>query len=294
MRVSADDSPAPSFRQELTRLATVAEIGLFLTVPVVLAIVFLLPEATRQALIFDTGNPTVLTAFTAHYVHLTTSHLVGNLFIYAGAVGVGYPLALLGGFRRMYLSLVMAVLLAYPFVLSMLHLALLGSGGIVGFSGLVLALVGLLPIVLFAYLRARIEGAVSINDAPSLFFFGIAAVAWRTAAPGSVILPLVLVSLGLGVLYLIPLAARLIRQGGRTDPRPLGWGYVELPVAVVLLYFLALALGFSIGPIGTDGSRTNLVVHLLAYALGFIGGYLTDRSIRALAPATAPPPPPPS
>lgn len=293
IRLTDGGPTSPSLREDLFRLATLRDVGLLVAVPAALAIVYLQAGPTREALVFQTARPSVITAFSAHYLHLSASHLVGNLAIYVGAVGLGYPLALLGGLRRRYISLVVAILLGFPFVLSALHLVLIGSGGLVGFSGLALALVGLLPLVLFAYLRARIEGTVSINDAPSLFFFGTAAIAGRTAAPAAVVRPLVLLSVGIGVLYLVPLALRLASEGRKTGPFPLRRGYVELPVAAVILYFLFLALGFPSGPIESGGPTTNLVVHLLAYALGFLGGYLTDRSLRALDTPVAPPPPPP-
>lgn len=46
-------------------------------VPVALLAVFSLPLETRRSLAFDYVDPTLVTAFTAHYVHLGTAHLVG-------------------------------------------------------------------------------------------------------------------------------------------------------------------------------------------------------------------------
>lgn len=288
----ANGPASPSLRDELFKLATLREVALFMAVPAILVSVFLHAGPSREALVFHPSRPTLLAAFSAHYLHLTQSHLVDNLAIYVGAVGLGYPLALLGGLRRRYLTLFVAVLFGFPFVLSGLHLMLIGTGGLVGFSGLALALVGLLPIVLFAYLRSRIEGAVSMNDAPSMFFFGMAAIAGRTDAPIEVIRPLVLLSVVVAILYLIPLALRLAREGRQTGPLPLRRGYVELSVAAVIVYFLFLALGFPSNPTGAGDPPTNLVIHLLAYALGFLGGYLTDRSLRAVETPGTPPPPP--
>lgn len=283
---------SPSLREELFKLATLREVGLFMAVPAIIVFIFLQAGPTRQALVFNPSRPTLLSAFSAHYLHLSWSHLVDNLAIYAGAVGLGYPLALLGGLRRRYLTLFVAVLVGFPFVLSGLHLMVIGTGGLVGFSGVALALVGLLPIVLFAYLRSRIEGAVSMNDSPSLFFFGMAAIAGRTGAPIEFIRPLVSLSVLVGILYLVPLALRLARDGRQTGAIPLRRGYVELSVAAVIVYFLFLALGFPSNPIATGDPPTNLVIHLLAYALGFLGGYLTDRSLRAVESPGTPPPPP--
>lgn len=283
----------PSFGEEIKKRATVLEVAFLLAVPTFLILVHLLPEPTRETLVFQTSRPGIASAFIAHYVHLTDTHLLGNLIIYVGAVGVGYPLAVLGGIRQVYLSLVVAILLGFPFVLSALHLTLLGTGGIVGFSGLALALIGILPVVLFVYLGARIEGAVSVNDAPALFFIGIAIIAWRTAAPEILVSAIVIGSIVVAVLYLIPLLHRLAREGRTTRPQRLRPGYVELPVAVVLLFILALVAGFPANPIGNTGSVTNLLIHLVAYTLGFIGGYVTDRSLRILALPNPPPPPPP-
>lgn len=294
IRLTEHGPTSPSLREELSQGTTLAEVGFFVAVPAVLVLMYLQPEPAREGLVFQSARPTIITAFTAHYLHLTASHLVDNLVIYAGAVGLGYPLALLGGIRHRYLTLVVAVLLGFPFVLSTLHLVLIGTGGLVGFSGLALALVGLLPIALLAYLHDRIEGAVSINDAPALFFFGTAAIAARIGAPPEVIHPLIILSLGIAVLYLVPVALRLVRGGRSTESRPLRRGYVELPVAALILYFLFIAFGFPTGPSGSGEPTTNLVIHLLAYALGFLGGYLTERSLRALDTPGPPSPPPPS
>lgn len=268
------------------------EVGLLLVAPVLLILVFLLPEAVRESLVFRASSPSLITAFTAHYLHLSSSHLHGNLIIYFGAVGVGYPLAVLGGLRRGYLSAVLAILLAFPFVLSGLHLALLGTGAIVGFSGLALALIGLLPLVLAVYLRARIEGAITINDAPAVFFLGIGIISWRLDAPGS---PTALITIGsavIAVLYLIPIGLRLKREGRKTGPVPMRRGYVELPLSAFILLTLALAVGFPANPYQVDGPTTNLLLHLSSYSLGFLGGYLTNR-IQSVARLPTPPPPPP-
>lgn len=294
--LSESDHPAPSFAHELSKRVSVFEIGFLLAVPVVLVLVFLLSDAVRESLVFRTSAPTLLSAFAAHYLHLSESHLVNNLIIYFGAVGFGYPLAVLGGLRREYLSLVLAILLGFPFVLSTLHLVLLGTGNLVGFSGLALGLVGLLPIVLFVYLKSRIEGTVLTNDSPALFFLGIAVIAWRTDAPNALIQPILIVSTAIAVFYLLPLMYRLARIGRITGPRPFRRGYVELPVAVVILFFLALAVGFPTNPIENAGPTTNLLIHLAAYSLAFVGGYVTNRTLRvmALPPPPPPPPPPPS
>lgn len=286
---------APGFREEIAKLATLREVAGLLAIPALLLLVFLLPPSVRAGLAYRPGSASLLTAFTAHYVHLTAGHLAGNLAVYLTAVGLGYPLALLGGVRRLYLALVAAILLAFPFVLSGLHVMLLGGSGFLGFSGLAIAIVGLLPLVLVAYLRARVAGAVSMNDAPALFFFVVAGIAWQTAAAVPAADRIAALSAAVGVLNLVPLAVRVRRHGPQTGPNGLGRGYLELPLAVAALFVLFPTIGFPIAASVPATASIDFLVHLLAYALGFLGAYLTERTVRAFGPLTptAPPPPPP-
>lgn len=283
--------PAPSFREELARRGSAREAGLLLALPAVLVGVFLLPHPVRDALVLRAEDPSLATAFAAHFVHRSWGHLAGNLAVYAGAVGLGYPLAVLGGRRRTYLSAVLAVVVAYPLVLSALYLAGHGSGELLGASGLVLALVGVLPLVLFAYVGARVDGAVAVDHAPALFFLGAAAVVGRTALDVPAVWPFVPVAVGLGALYLLPVAATLRRGAGVRGRQLHQAGYVELPAAAVLVFFLALAVAVPADPSAGGDAVAELTLHALAYALGFVGAFLTDRSIRALGPPPAPAPP---
>lgn len=282
--------PTPSFREELVRRGAAREVGLLLALPVVLLVVFWLPDPVRDGLVLRADDPTLATAFAAHLVHRSWGHLAGNLAVYAGAVGLGYPLAVLGGRRRTYVSVVVAVLLAYPFVLSGLYLAGHDAGELLGASGLALALVGALPMVLFAYLGARVDAAVSVAHAPALFFLGAAAIAGRTALAVPAVRPFVPVAVVLGALYLLPVAGRL-RRGTSVRGRQLHRaGYVELPAAAVVVFFLAVAVAVPVDPSAGGGAVGELTLHVLAFALGFAGAYLTDRSIRALGPPAAPAP----
>lgn len=290
MERSPASPPAPSFGEELVRRGAAREVGLLLAVPAVLVGVFLLPVPLRDGLVLRADDPTLVTAFAAHYVHRSVPHLAGNLALYAGAVGLGYPLALLGGCRRAYLSVVVAVLLGYPLVLSGLHLSLHDGGGLLGASGLVLALVGTLPLALFSYLGARVDGAVSVDDSPALFFLGAGAIAGQAAVTMPAMRPVVPVALLLGALYLVPVASRLRRGSGVRGRQLHQVGYVELPAAAVGVFFLAVAVAFPVDPSVGDGAVVGLAVHVLAYALGFVGAFLADRSIRALGPPPAPAP----
>jgi len=122
--------------------------------------IFTLPESTRRSLAFAYADPTAVTAFTAHYVHLDVGHLAGNVAGYALLAGVGYALAVLGDSRRFFLTALATFLLVFPFVLSALNLAVPRDAIGFGFSGINMALAGLLPLLLGTYARERfhVEG----------------------------------------------------------------------------------------------------------------------------------------
>lgn len=290
--------PAPSFGEELVRRGVAREVGVLLAFPAVLLVVFLLPVPLRDGLLLRADDPTLMAAFATHYVHRSVPHLAGNLALYAGAVGLGYPLALLGGCRRAYLSVVVAVLLGYPLGLSGLFLSLHDGGGLLGASGLVLALVGTLPMVLFSYLGARIDGAVSVDDSPALFFLGAGAIAAHAAVSVPVTSPVVpvslflgAVSLFLGALYLVPVASRVRRGSGIRGRQLHQFGYVELPAAAVVMFFLAVAVAIPVDTSVGNGAVAIFAIHVLAYVLGFLGAFLADRSMRALGPPAPAPQP---
>jgi len=137
---------------------------------VVLGAVFALPESTRRSLAFAYTDPTVRTAFTAHYVHLDVDHLAGNVAGYVVLAGVGYALAVLAGCRRFFMVALATFLAAFPVVLSALNLAVPRNAISFGFSGINMAFAGLLPLLLGVYARERFFPEASIRALPAVFF----------------------------------------------------------------------------------------------------------------------------
>jgi len=117
------DADGSGFRRELVAGVRLVDLLALAAVPVVLGAVFALPESTRRSLAFAYTDPTVRTAFTAHYVHLDVDHLAGNVAGYVVLAGVGYALAVLAGCRRFFMVALATFLAAFPVVLSALNLA---------------------------------------------------------------------------------------------------------------------------------------------------------------------------
>lgn len=265
---------APSLHGELAKRGAPRDIAVFLVVPAVLTLAWLLGEPAPEALVFDPARPTVVAAFVTHYVHASTSHVIGNLLVYLLAVGVGYPLALLGGCRRVYVSLVVGVLVVLPFVLSLVHLLYLGRGPILGFSGVSLGLVGLLPPFLLSFLRSRVLGGFALADALSLFLLGGAVGLWQTAGTFSAAGPLAGALAVVAALAIVPVGLRLSYDQSAGARREISRGHLTLTVVSILVVLLAAATTApTTGTTGTTG--VTVVLHLLGYALGFLGAWAT-------------------
>ena len=267
-----------AFRRELFASVRAIDLLALLAVPVVLVAVFALPGATRRSLAFAYMDPTLLSAFTAHYVHLGADHLLGNLAGYGLLAGVGYALAVLSGRRRLFFSAFVAYLLALPFALSALNLAVPRDAVGFGFSGVNMALAGLLPILWYCYAREQFAPAASVSALPAIFFAligWIALLALPVSAEGIGLAGLAIGVAGaiLALLYAAGSGVRLprsVREHAKSVASRPGYGDLLAVGAVVAVGYPVV--GFPADP-AADGSVVNLYVHLLGFCLGFIGPF---------------------
>lgn len=264
----------PSLRGELATRGAPRDLAVFLVVPAVLTLAWLLVDPAPKALVFDPARPTMVTAFATHYVHASTSHLVGNVVVYLLAVGVGYPLALLGGCRRVYVTLVVGVLVVFPFLLSLVHLLYLGRGPILGFSGVSLGLVGLVPPFLVWFLRSRVLDGFELVDGLSLFLLGGAVGLWQSAGTFSAAGPLAGALAVVAALAVVPVGLRLSYGRSAGTNREIPRGHLTLIAISILVVLLAAATTAPTpGTAGIPG--VTVVLHLLGYVLGFVGAWST-------------------
>jgi hypothetical protein len=278
--IDGDSGPTHAgFRRELLARTRAIDLLVLCAVPAVLVAVFALPEATRLSLAFAYTDPTAVTAFTAHYVHLGTGHLAGNLAGYGLLASVGYALAVLGGRRRFFLTSVATFLLAFPFVLSALNLAVPRNAVGFGFSGINMAFAGVLPLLLWAYARDRFFSTASLRALPAVFFLlvgWIALLALPVSTDGIGLAGLGMAATGLvtGVAYAWRTGTRLrhpVRERVRAVTSQAGYGDLFVIAAVVLVGYPIV--GFPSDPTGS-GSVVNLYVHLLGFCLAFIGPFI--------------------
>lgn len=263
-----------SFLRAARNLVRPLDVLALLAVPGVLLGVFALPDAVTQGLVLSHADPTPATTLTAHYVHDSADHLLGNLSVYALVVPVAYLLCCLAGRRREFLVAFVAYLLVLPPVLSVLDLLLLDSGVVLGFSGVVMAFVGFLPLALVWYARTVAGVGLQVDHAPGLFFLGLAGISLWVVPVRPTQLLLAAVASAIGLAY---------AHGARTalDGAAVRWpgsgAYVELAGAGLVAFAFGVAVGFPPGRVA-DGVIVNHYGHLLGYAIGFIAAYVAVRA----------------
>jgi len=242
--------------------------------PAVLIGLFQFPQAMRVRLALDVSEPTVLTAYTAYFVHLTWPHLLGNLLVYLVVAPLAYLLLVLSGRRQLFWWSLITFLTAFPFALSALQLVFPRTRLLVGFSGLNAALFGLLCFSIVGYTGATIAAGLDDRHAPILLFATVAIIALVSvpsrAWPGEI----AAVSAGFGLLYL----ATAVRESGLPSRESIGRaidspGYFELAGGSLGVLFAYPVVGFQETVV--DGVGTvDVYVHLLGFCLAFIVVYV--------------------
>lgn len=262
---------AVSFRQLVERRGDVADWVLLALPAIAIVGVFVLPMAQRQALAFHAGEPTLVSAYTSHFVHYSLGHLLTNLGGYLLLAPLAYLLSAGAGRRRQFHVVFGALLLGFPFVLSLVNLLLVQPATAIGFSGIVLGFFGYLPIALYQYVGRHAEGRAPTRYLPMAFFVGVGSIAlvlfWAT-----------FVSLGIVFTVLTVLAgylSRFVDRGFITGVGRLkesGFGEVAMAATALLLMYPVVAFPSS----AVLGSRVvNLVLHFVGYALSFISTFVT-------------------
>ncbi|WP_020221939.1 hypothetical protein [Halarchaeum acidiphilum] len=159
-------SRRPGFQRALERRARWVDLTV-LALPVVVNVgVFFLPHATKARLALNYEHPTLLSIFASSYVHFALEHLVGNLLAYAVGAGLVYLLCVHSRRRGLFYALTVTSLLAFPFVLGALNVALVRPRVGYGFSGVVLSYFGFLPTALYAYVHRHFADDVGIRHSP--------------------------------------------------------------------------------------------------------------------------------
>ena len=236
--------------------------------------VYSLPAPVKREFVFDYGTPTLLTAYTAHFVHFSVAHLAGNLAAFVLVAGTMYALLVRAGGRRVFFVFGATLFIAFPVTLSVLNLAVPRDGVTYGFSGLNMAISGFLPVAIATHVERRLDRPVDGAVLLVAFFASvgyIAAIALpRSTHSNAVALVAVGVVLGSALRYDVS-----FRSGLSFVRRCLGrfGGPEALSTVGVGVWAVLLSAGFP-ETVADESAVTNIYVHFLGYALGFTSAYL--------------------
>lgn len=243
-------------------------------VPAVLVALFALPGPVKRRLALEFAEPTLLTAFASHYVHLSAAHLLTNVVGYVLVVPLAYLLATAAGRREQFWVVFTVFVLALPFGLSgvtvLVQHSTAGSG--VGFSGIVMAFLGYLPITMTSLLGHRTDSQIDGSHSAWLFFTGIAIIAYA-AAPGWYGVALAAAALLSAVLFLLPVIEIARSEAGSFRPSLRRPGTIEFLASGVVIYLAYPLVTFPQDLLAFDG-RINTYVHALGFCLGYTITYV--------------------
>lgn len=243
------------------------------TIPFLLLVVFALPQSIRLSYVFDYTDPTLVTSYTAHFVHLRAEHLVTNLVGYVLLAGVGYLVAVLTGNRRLFGIVSTSYLLAFPVVLSALNLAIPRDAVTYGFSGIVMAFAGFLPLLLCIYATDCLAIPAGVRHAPGVFFGALAIISLTALPTNRTTIGIAIASVlaSLGYMFSGVQSWRATENDPSRSTRHSGW--IELFVLGVALTVAYPVIGFRLTA-SSGPTVPNLYAHLLGYCLAFITPYI--------------------
>lgn len=241
--------------------------------PTIIFLIHLLPSSVKQGLVLDYTDPTIIAAYTSHFVHLSTSHLAVNLFGYILVASLTYFLALASGQRKQFLIVHLIFILALPFALSGMNLLWQWQGMGLGFSGIVMAFVGYLPLVLLEFVGIRFD--LPVNQRQAIWMFPISvAVAGYIALPFMYSLPLIFVALLSSISLLWEITSKLSSEKLHSLKYRLDIpGNIEFTILGGAVVFIYPFVSFSPDLIVEDGVL-NVYTHGLGLCIGFAISYI--------------------
>lgn len=240
-------------------------------IPAILLGVFLLPDRMKWRLALDYTAPTMLTAFTSHFVHFSARHLLVNLLGGAVVVPTAYLLSVLSGRRQQFFVAYTCFVVAFPFALSGLNLVFVRSTVGVGFSGIILAFVGYLAVALVDFVGEWYDTPVDGTQSAWLFFLSLALISFTVSVHGHLI---AFISFLASLLFFTNFVRsfdreRLLRVEFTTplqkNNEPAVFGIVVFLVYPLIMISMDYTTSYGI---------VNIYSHVLGFCLGYITTYL--------------------
>jgi len=137
----------------------------FLIIPLILIIIYLLPQSTKDVFILKTQHPTLVSIFLSNYTHSTFDHFRDNLASY---LIVMFLIFSINTDKKIFYLISLLNFIVVPIISSLLTIFIilfLSSGPLSsqGFSAIASAFVGYLPFSFFNYLKKLHPQEISLD-----------------------------------------------------------------------------------------------------------------------------------
>jgi hypothetical protein len=262
-------------RQTIDRTTPGQRALAFGAIPLLLLAVGALPEGVQQRWMLRMSDPIGPQLYLSNFVHGDIQHLSNNILSFLLVMAIVFPLATLADRVQDVAVSSVVFLTAVPFVISLYSVTTLSGTGaetIVGFSGIVAAYAGLLPVVLFQFVDATIQRVQVPTGGAGLMAVELSVVLWAAGLQT----PTVLLLGGVGALGL-----GLTLWRGREESRDAQqheWFLLFVGGGMFLALPALLIVGVDAG--------TNVFGHLIGLICGFLLalGISMSRQLGSVAP----------
>ena len=255
------------FRSEVREKTRASDLALIFSVPILLSLIFLLPQSIQASLILDYGNYSIVNLWSSAYVHRGFNHFSNNLAAYCVLIGPIYLLFVLADERKLFRYTFLAFLFILPFVIALSNISAIGSGTGAGFSGIGSAFFGLLPVSLFLFIHNKVSEDIEPAHGVVLFLTAVAIITWIyagvTAAAGILLFAALLTIYDISQVSLEEVREAAAELSSME-------GYFELVMIAGLLFLVSPVLLFPQDIAQGDGA-VNILSHYLGLVFGFFG-----------------------
>lgn len=246
----------------------------FLIVPLILIIIYLLPQSTKDMFILKTQHPTLISIFFSNYTHSTFDHIGGNLVLY---LMVMFLISNINTNKKIFHLISFINFIVVPIISSLLTILIIlsfsGSTSSQGFSAIASAFIGYLLYSVYGHLKKFYYPG--LNSSFVTLIYIINAVIWAVyftltdtfySFNTHVLMVFSIMILTLCFLYfdktlikeIVTILAHLKKQGSPSVYSALI--FVSTIVFIFPFWFLL--------PSQTLSSNTNTIAHFVGYCFG--------------------------
>ena len=250
----------------------------FLLIPLLLLIIFLIPEIYKYNFYLITNNPSFLSIFLSNYNHNSVSHIIGNLALYFLFMMIIFGLE--SNKKRFYMISIFGLFI-FPFLIYLLrtpifyHISqILINFTITGFSGIISYFLGYLLFLSYKYLNKILK----VEDNFSFFFllFMLGVLLWIILT-GKIILLIIGIFCFIYFIYLCKNTIKLLftKINFKKNKK------LDIVKRIVLLSFLSIFMILLI-PLNVmnNGLITDTITHFFGYLIGIFSAFIFNRLYR--------------